>query len=398
MNTRSKISLFIVILLGLSACGSTKLLTQSKNLTEEVKAQFAPDGRTSIYKIEPVVQNKVVTLSGETNIPEAKEHLLESFRKAQIRVKDDIKLLPDSDLSKPFGVVTLSVANLRSKPAVSSGLETQALMGMPLKIYKKKGHWYFVQTPEKYIKWMNGGAFAQMSKEAFEAWKKTPKVIFIDRLGYAYKEPDAKSQIVTDLIAGNILKKINFDGDFTLVALPDGTEAFVLTEKLQNYDDWLDTRKLNADNIEKAAYGYLGAPYVWGGTSGKGLDCSGFTKNVMLQNGIMFPRDASQQIKVGKEIPLDEKLSQVQKGDLLFFGRKGTSQKKERITHVGIYLGNGKFIHAGVDKAKVAIESLFPEDDSFAPNRLKSLLHAKRIIGYEGTLGVEPVSKSMYND
>ncbi len=388
-------SIICLFLLGLSACGTSKLLTQSNKLTKDTKAEFAPDSRTSIFVIKPTIKNKSVTLSGETNLPEAKENLLQKFREAQIKVKDDIKLLPDSNLEKIYGIVNLSVANLRSKPAVSSGLETQALMGMSLKIYKQEGHWYFVQTPEKYIKWMNAGAFVQMTKKEYEEWEKAQKVIFIEGLGYAYKEPDTKAQIVTDLLTGNIVRKINFDGDFTLVALPDGTQAFILSEKLMNYDDWLDTRKLNADNIEKAAYSYLGAPYVWGGTSGKGLDCSGFTKNVMLQNGIMFPRDASQQVKVGKEIPIDKKLSQLQKGDLLFFGRKATPQKKERISHVGIYLGKGKFIHAGVDKAKVAIESLFSADDSFAPNRLKSLLQAKRIIGYKGKLGIVPVVETI---
>ncbi len=382
-----------------TSCGTTsQMVTQSSQFSQEIKAQYAPDSRTSIYAVKTIKQDKSVLLQGETNVPKAKEALIAKMKAAQISFVDEIKLLPDPSLKKTFGVVKLSVANLRSKPSVSSGLETQALMGMPLKIYKKEGHYYFVQTPEKYIKWMNAGALALMTQEEFDAWSKSDKVIFIGGFGYAYAKPDAKSLIVTDLLTGNILKRINADGDFTKVNLPDGTPAFVLTEKLMNYEDWLDSRELSAQNIEKAAFSYMGTPYVWGGTSGKGLDCSGFTKNVFFQNGIMLPRDASQQVHVGKEIPLDKNLSNLQKGDLLFFGHKATPNKKERVTHVGIYLGNGKFIHAGVDKAKVAVESLFAGTPDFAENRLKSLLRAKRIVGYVGQLGVETVNETLYQE
>ena len=383
---------------GWTSCSSSKLITQSAQFSKEIKSQFAPDSRTSIYHIESIKNGKSVILRGETNIPEAKAALIAKLKQAQVAYVDEIKLLPDPNLPKTYGIVQLSVANLRSKPAVSSGLETQALMGMPLRVFKKESHFYLVQTPEKYIKWMNAGALALKTKAEFDKWARAPKVIFVDKLGFAYAQPDTKGLIVTDLLAGNILRRINADGDFTKVALPDGTPAFVLTEKIMNYEDWLDSRKLSPENIEKAAYAYLGTPYVWGGTSGKGLDCSGFTKNVFLQNGIMLPRDASQQVLVGKEIPLDNQLKNLQKGDLLFFGRKATPTKKERVTHVGIYLGNGKFIHAGVDKAKVAIESLFEGEPDFAENRLKSLLRAKRIVGYVGALGVETVGKTMYEE
>ncbi len=394
-------SLFIILSLmafGWTSCSSSKLVTQSAKLTKNVKSNFAPDSRTSIYHIESIPNNKSVILRGETNIPAAKEALLNKMKDAHIAYVDEIKLLPDPTLPKTYGVVKLSVANLRSKPSVSAGLETQALMGMPLRIYKKEGHYYFVQTPEKYIKWMNAGAIALMTQKEFDQWAHSSKLIFVGGFGYAYSQPDPNSLIVTDLLTGNIFKEINADGDFTKIELPDGTPAFVLSEKIMNYDDWMESRNLTPDNIEKAAFSYMGAPYVWGGTSGKGLDCSGFTKNVFLQNGIMLPRDASQQVHVGKEIPLTDHLSHLQKGDLLFFGRKATPEKKERVTHVGIYLGNGKFIHAGVDKAQVAVESLFEGTPDFAEKRLKSLLRAKRIVGYVGKLGVETVGETMYRE
>ena len=92
----------------------------------------------------------------------------------------------------------------------------------------------------------------------------------------------------------------------------------------------------------------LGVPYLWGGTSPKGNDCSGFTKTVYLMNGFVIPRDASQQVTAGKIVDENLKFEGLEKGDLMFFGTPAKDGKKQRVTHVGIWLGNGKgeFIHS----------------------------------------------------
>ncbi len=394
-----KIMVFGVVWLFIAGCAMTRFAYQSKYIIEEVRQQYAPDLRTAVFRIHAEKKGQQVTLTGETDIAGARRVLEDRFRRAGYEVTDAIRLLPDTALhGKTYGVVRLSVANLRSKPSVSAGLETQALMGMPLRVLKREGHWYLVKTPERYTRWMNGGAFVLMTRDQFDSWAHSKKVIFTGGLGYAYSGPDVHSTPVTDLLTGGIMQFVNRDGDFTKVRLPDGTPAFVPSESIRPYDQWLRSRELTAENIERAAYSYLGVPYLWGGTSGKGLDCSGFTKNVFLQNGIMLPRDASQQIAVGIEVPIDDKLSKLRKGDLLFFGRRATGDKKERITHVGIYLGNGQFIHAGSDRAQVAVESLFPDDPAFAERRRQSLLHARRIIGAGPDKGVRTVAETMYDE
>jgi len=110
-----------------------------------------------------------------------------------------------------------------------------------------------------------------------------------------------------------------------------------------------DTSK-DIENISKK---YLGDPYVWGGnTPETGMDCSGYTKYVFKKVGITLPRTAYTQSKVGKAVNQDE----LEKGDLLFF----LTDKKRNIpiTHVGIYLGNDKFIHAASSKKGIIISSL----------------------------------------
>ena len=107
------------------------------------------------------------------------------------------------------------------------------------------------------------------------------------------------------------------------------------------------------------------------------MDCSGFTKTVYYLNGLMLPRDASQQVHVGIEVETDPSLKNLQPGDFLFFGRKATSSAKEKITHVAIYLGDGKMIHSS---ERVRIQSLKRGDEDFAENRLNTLVRAKRLL------------------
>jgi cell wall-associated NlpC family hydrolase len=103
--------------------------------------------------------------------------------------------------------------------------------------------------------------------------------------------------------------------------------------------------------IEAIAKSMLGKAYKWGGNGPYYYDCSGFTKEVFEENGIEIPRNSWNQAKVGIKIT---KRSQLKKGDLVFF----TSKNHTRVNHVGIYLGNGKFIHASRFHHRIVISPL----------------------------------------
>ena len=109
--------------------------------------------------------------------------------------------------------------------------------------------------------------------------------------------------------------------------------------------------KVTGDQIVSTAKQYLGNPYVYGGTSlTNGTDCSGFTQGIMKKFGINIPRTASDQSKYGKVISRSE----LQKGDLLFFGDSTSS-----ITHCGIYIGDGQMIHASTPKTGIIISGAY---------------------------------------
>lgn len=118
----------------------------------------------------------------------------------------------------------------------------------------------------------------------------------------------------------------------------------------------------NGNNIIDTAVQFLGTPYKWGGASTSGFDCSGLTQYVYSKNGVNIPRTAQEQYNSG--IAVDE--SQLQEGDLVFFnGYKG----KNGVGHVGIYAGNGQYIHAPKSGDVVKISSLSSRSDYVGARR-----------------------------
>jgi cell wall-associated NlpC family hydrolase len=252
-----------------------------------------------------------------------------------------------------------------------------------------------VQTPDGYISWLDDGGFTFMTEAQWNEWKSSPKIIYTKEYGFSYSEANVNSQSVSDLAAGNILKFISDDSDFYLVNYPDGRTAYIKKDEAKNFDDWFSALNPTGKDILKTAYRFMGIPYLWGGTSTKGMDCSGFTKTVYFLNGLILARDASQQVNTGVLVDTKNGWENLEAGDLLFFGRKASGDKKERITHVAIYIGDGDFIHAA---GRVKINSFNPSKPNYSDYRKSGFIRAKRILSSVGKNGIEKIlDNSFYN-
>lgn len=364
---------------------------------ESARQQLAPDRRTTVFDVRSggIVGSIVFpdgrsvesgpSVVGEVHSAELKRELLAFLAKSlPYAVTDKIVALPSADLGdKTRGIVNVSVANIRTKPDHAAEMATQALLGTPLSILKHEKGWYYVQTPDRYLGWTND-AITMMTPVEFEAWTAKPKVIVTTEVAFLRKTAAPNAAVVSDVVAGAILSESGRSSKTVTVTYPDGRTAVAPRSLVADYPKWLASAHDSPDAIVATAKRFFGVPYLWGGTSVKGMDCSGFTKTVYFLNGVLLPRDASQQVDVGEPIDTSAGID-LRPGDLLFFGAAATPERKERVTHVAISLGGRRFIHASTD---VHVNSLDPAAPDYSEYRATTFLRAKRVIGVGAGSGV----------
>lgn len=379
--------LFLSLIFGCSEKTEDPRITQK---IEELRLEVAPDKRVALWNIS--FEND--SLKGETDQPQALETLIASLKADGIDYINAVDELPQAALGdQTRALVTISVANIRSNPRHSAELATQALLGTPLKVLKKDGSWYLVQTPDGYLSWVDAAGIQLMTDEELASWFTKPKVVFTPLSGHIWDSPK-EEMMVSDLVAGNILVAEVSNGKWVKVSLPDGRSGWVEDKTLMPWEQWIATRETSPDKLITTAKSMMGIPYLWGGTSIKGVDCSGFTKTIYYLNGKVIPRDASQQVNEGEEVDVDKNWDILEVGDLLFFGEKATDDKKERVVHVGMWIGNNEFIHS---RGRVRISSFDPNSPNFDEYELNRYLRTKRIINKQSD-GVISVSELLTNE
>ena len=362
----------------------------------EVKQKYAPDKRVAIFKVDATKLQNEYVLNGESNLPAAVNELKEKLESENISFVDSIQLLPNTALNgMTQGIIRVSVANLRSNPAHSSELATQATLGTPVKIYKRDGDWYLIQTPDQYISWVDHGGLEPMSDSRFSQWKSAKKLIFLKTYGSSFAMPNVDSQTVSDLVAGDILEIIGDEGSFYQVSYPDGRRAYVDKNASKPYEEWLTSINPTEESLVATSKTLMGLPYLWGGTSPKGVDCSGFTKTIYFLNGMVIPRDASQQEATGQEVDSTRNFENLQPGDLLFFGKPATDSTKARVVHVGMWIGNNEFIHSSGDVHISSMDKNAPNYDEYNFDRY---LRSQRLLKVKDQALVDLSQKDIFKD
>ncbi len=372
---RAILTVVLITLVSCEGVNSEEKALLSK--VHEIREQYAPDKRTVLFDIRVFSDAKKYILTGETDNEIALAELRKSLESSDVEYIDKIKLLPSDELEgKTQAIVNISVANLRSNAKHSAELATQATLGTPVKVLKKEGGWYYIQTPDKYLSWVDDGGIQLMNDDEFKKWQSAEKIIYTKTYGHSYTQENTDA-IVSDLVAGGVIETVSSSDAFYEVKYPDGRKAFVSKNDAENYNEWIDRMNPTIDDLVTTSKQLMGVPYLWGGTSTKGMDCSGFTKTIYFLNGMVIPRDASQQVHTGKSIDSVQEFDNLEKGDLLFFGRKATDSTAERVVHVGMWIGNNEFIHAS---NMVRISSMDPDAENFDEWNRNRYLRTKRIL------------------
>ncbi|HLF36152.1 MAG TPA: C40 family peptidase [Cyclobacteriaceae bacterium] len=342
-------------------------------------SNFIDDRRVSYFNITAEIMDGMLVIKGETDLAIAKKAIIQKLDSSGIKYTDSIELLPSARVSaSPFALINLSAANLRKSPGHSSELVSQALMGYAVKILKKDRNWFLIKCPDKYIGWVEEDEITPISADALETYRKADKIIFTGLSGSVFNKNSNASEPVADLVAGNIMVVTGESDGFFEVRLPDGRMGFAEKNSSMKFGVFIREKKPEAGSLVETARSMLGIPYLWGGTCVKGMDCSGFTKTIYSMNGLDLPRDADQQAAVGETVDDSRKFDLLEPGDLLFFGRREPCDTEPDITHVGMWIGQMRYIHAS---GRVKINSMDSASADFSRYNYNRYIKSTRVAG-----------------
>jgi len=228
----------------------------------------------------------------------------------------------------PLGIVRRGVVPLRARPDDTSELVDEAHYGEVLTRLAEDGEWSYVQGPDLYFAWIRTAVLTAPAAIAQRFVVGVP-------LAKIRAAPTERSAVVDELPVGSpIPGGLPKDGWLALAA-----DRHLRMDDLVSVDD-LPSRFPTPGDLVATAESFLGVPYLWGGTSARGIDCSGLTQRVYFLNGVGLDRDADQQALGGRAVDT------ARPGDLFFLGT-------ERVTHTAIAIGERTYIHAPQSGASV---------------------------------------------
>lgn len=288
---------------------------------------------------------------------------------------------------KNHAIVNFSVNYIRDKPDYQSELISQSLMGTVVELLDTSGYWVKMRTPEPYTGWVTNLGLTPVSDSELADYISSRKYICTALYTHVYSEPKFASDVISDMVIGDIVR-IKFAGksdkplkkrSFLAVVMPDGKVGYVPDKALSELSPWLKSRRATPENLIATAKRFLGVPYLWGGASVKGFDCSGLMKITWMMNGVLLPRDSTPQSLEGEDVAYlnpdgSVAIDRLKPCDLLFFGRPSSDGKSVKITHVGMYIGEGKFIHSSHVVRINSLENGHPDSYGRVPVKVRRYL------------------------
>ena len=340
-------------------------------LIASARKRFAPDSRLAIFDVEYAFAGGDLVLSGASTEAVGIATLVDEARALSATgiVVDRVRRLPDAALGeRRFAVVRAAFAPVLAAPRASATQTSQNLLGATVELLERHGPWVRVRGRDGYLGWTHHGYLVVHDAEGAAAWTHPSRgkmALSLDALIV-----DESGQPVVRLPWGARAVLLE-DGR---VALPDGRRGRVAAGEIVSGDDLPRHFPLSGAAVVETARRWAGTPYLWGGVTTSGADCSGFVQSVFRVHGLELPRDSDMQARCGEEVRAGDAFENLHAGDLLFFAESGNA-----VDHVAISAGGGRIVHAAITNGGVAEDDLTADYEVAA--RLRSIFHsARRVI------------------
>jgi cell wall-associated NlpC family hydrolase len=265
--------------------------------------------------------------------------------------------LPSRESGLPPGLIAVSsVADVRKTTNHASELLTQVIYGDSMEPLKEVGEWFLVRLDDGYIGWIRSWHVAAVGPQQQDGYRQDASHRVAVNHAEVLESPTEDALPVSDLVIGTVIlvRECGRRG-WRAVELPGGKKGFLRSRAVEKIPA---RKRISREKLSATGLRFLGVPYLWGGTTPKGFDCSGLMQRIYRLNGLLIPRDTDVQAKYGREKPVGTP-GGLNTGDLIFFG--GT---KTKITHVAMILSEGLFLHAS---GQVRVGSLDPKSSLFDP-------------------------------
>lgn len=353
------------------------------DLLEQTRQQ-AIDSRTSLADIHIEPDGESVAVRGQVLDRATAERLMRALRAQAPTVnwRDDMQTLvtgPDYH----WALLTRPVADLRREPSHRAERVTQALLGEALETLRVQGAWTLVRLSDGYLGWLFTGfdtpPLTLCHAEQAQAYRQQATHLVIHPLAPFYAHPSGEVHDQSGLLPFGVrVPVVGQDGALQRVRWPDGTLRWISSADLLPLAALAPRCHAGLRQVLDWAQRLIGVPYLWGGKTPFGYDCSGLTQTLFGVLGIDLPRDADQQAERGTPVALDALAC----GDLLFFGDPADAQhqRASRVTHVALALNRHEFLDASRSGGGVAIRSRDPRSPIYAAVTAPTLLFARRYL------------------